>query len=151
MTKDVLVSISGVHMIGNDANDVEVITAGTYYLKKGRHYIIYDEFIEGLNESVKNTIKVGNGTVDIIKSGSTRSHLAFEKDKNNVSCYATPMGQMMVGINTSDIRIDETDDHLLIKIDYTLDVNYEEMSRCTITMDIQSRATAEMHLMGDQA
>ena len=52
MTKDVLVSISGLHMDmdaqipGPDEDDViEVETPATYYSKNGKHYIIYDEIV----------------------------------------------------------------------------------------------------------
>ena len=37
MTKDVLISISGVQLLEGDTNDVELITAGAYYNKNGKH------------------------------------------------------------------------------------------------------------------
>ena len=48
MTKDVLVSISGAHMVDGDSDDVSVITAGSYFCKNGKHYVIYDELIDGV-------------------------------------------------------------------------------------------------------
>lgn len=145
MTKDVLVSISGAHVLEGDSSNVEVITSGSYYYKNGRHYVIYDEMIDGTG-AIKNTIKIGNEAVDVIKSGITRSHMTFEKQKTNISCYVTPYGQMMVGVNTNNIEVDESENKLLVKVDYTLDVNYEEMSRCRLVMDIQSKAMADFHL-----
>ena len=44
MTKDVLLSISGLQFAARDEEDVEpieVITAGDYYKKNGKHYILY--------------------------------------------------------------------------------------------------------------
>lgn len=146
MTKEVLVSISGAHSIDGDTGDVEVITAGNYYYKNGRHYVVYDETVDGVDGPIRNTIKIGQGTVDVIKSGGARSHMVFEAEKKNISCYVTPFGQMMVGVNTNSISVDETENELLVNVDYTLDVNYEQMSRCRLTMDIQSKATAEFHL-----
>ena len=43
MTKDVLVSVRGAHIADGETNNLEVITAGSYYFKNGKHYIIYDE------------------------------------------------------------------------------------------------------------
>ena len=43
MTKDVLLSISGLQFAAQDEEDVEpveVITAGDYYKKNGKHYIL---------------------------------------------------------------------------------------------------------------
>ena len=47
MTKDVLVSVRGAHIADGETNNLEVITAGSYYFKNGKHYIIYDEILEG--------------------------------------------------------------------------------------------------------
>ena len=43
MTKDVLVSVRGAHIADGETNNLEVIMAGSYYFKNGKHYIIYDE------------------------------------------------------------------------------------------------------------
>ena len=41
MTKDVLISISGLQFAGGENSEpVEVITSGSYYKKNGRHYIL---------------------------------------------------------------------------------------------------------------
>ena len=58
MTKDVLVSISGAHMVDGDSDDVSVITAGSYFCKNGKHYVIYDELIDGVEGAIRNTIKI---------------------------------------------------------------------------------------------
>ena len=47
MTKDVLITISGMQMIDGDNSDIEMITTGAYYMKNGKHYITYDEVLEG--------------------------------------------------------------------------------------------------------
>ena len=47
MTKEVLISISGVQFMDQEGQDVEMITKGTYYEKNGKHYILYDEVLEG--------------------------------------------------------------------------------------------------------
>ena len=53
MTKDVLLSISGLHydvagVTEEDENEpIEVITPAAYYFKNGKHYVIYDEVVEG--------------------------------------------------------------------------------------------------------
>ena len=69
MTKDVLITISGVQMLDDDDEDVEMVTRGDYYQKNGKHYIMYDEQMEGFEGTVKNIIKVSPGSVDIIKKG----------------------------------------------------------------------------------
>ena len=47
MTKDVLITISGIQMIDEEDSDVEMIVRGDYYQKNGKHYILYEEMMEG--------------------------------------------------------------------------------------------------------
>ena len=55
MTKDILLKIQGMHFgeqIGEEKDleeeePIEVITAGNYYNKNGKHYIKYEEIMEG--------------------------------------------------------------------------------------------------------
>lgn len=147
MTKDVLITISGVQLADGDNSDVEMITTGDYYQKNGKHYVMYDEVMEGFEGIVKNTIKICPEGLDIIKKGITNVHMTFEKNKKSISCYDTPFGEMMVGINTSKISVDESEDNLKIKVDYSLDINYQHVSDCNIVVDVQSRTTADFHLM----
>ena len=62
MTKDVLVSISGKHIdimndpvegyeTGDDA--IEVVMPANYYCRNGKHYILYDEVLEGMAGNYK--------------------------------------------------------------------------------------------------
>ena len=44
MTKDVLITISGIQTIDGEVNDpIETVTPGEYYFRNGKHYILYDE------------------------------------------------------------------------------------------------------------
>ena len=55
MTKDVLISISGLQFAGGENSEpVEVITSGSYYKKNGRHYILYDEVAEDTAGTTQN-------------------------------------------------------------------------------------------------
>ena len=69
MTKNVLVTISGLHyddsvmMVqeenSNEANSIEVTTPATYYLKNGKHYIVYDEVVEGIPGTIIDAYSAG--------------------------------------------------------------------------------------------
>ena len=102
MTKEVLLTISGLHyettgLVDEDENEnepIEVITPATYYLKNGKHYVVYDEVVEGMPGSIKNKIRVDEeGKLEIMKSGISNTHMVFEKDKINITQYNTPYGE----------------------------------------------------------
>ena len=135
MTKDVLVSVRGAHIADGETNNLEVITAGSYYFKNGKHYIIYDEILEGEEGSIRNTIKANADSVDMIKGGDARAHMIFQENR-----------PMIVGVTTDRIKINEGPDHLKIQIDYTLELNYEQTSQSHIEIDVKSKATAKLNL-----
>lgn len=145
MTKEVLLTISGLHLdTFSDETDeenvpIEVITPATYYLKNGKHYVLYDELVEGMLGSIKNTIKItGDNKLEMKKSGITNTNMVFEKEKINVTQYDTPYGEMMVGVYTKDMKVDVTEDTIDVSIAYALDVNSEKVADCNIVMNIKS-------------
>ena len=139
MTRDVVISISGAQFSEGDQEDVELITTGDYFLKNGKHYIIYDEIEEDGQDVIRNTIKVLPDSIDIIKKGNVSAHMVFERNKKNLACYMTPFGELMVGIDTSDIRVEEEEQLLRVNVDYSLDINYEHESDCSITVSVRPR------------
>lgn len=138
MTKDVLITIRGVHTLDHEDNDVEMIVRGDYYQKNGKHYILYEEILEGAEERVKNVIKISPSSMDIIKKGVTNSHMLFEKNKKNLSCYSTPVGNLVIGIQANHFYVEEQENSIKVNVDYSLDINYEHMSDCRICVDVQS-------------
>ena len=49
MTKEILLSIAGLHLTDGENGNIEVVTAGDYYSRGGKHYILYDEVTEGMS------------------------------------------------------------------------------------------------------
>ena len=138
MTKDVLITIRGVHTLDHEDNDVEMIVRGDYYQKNGKHYILYEEILEGAEERVKNVIKISPSSMDIIKKGVSNSRMLFEKNKKNLSCYSTPVGNLVIGIQANHFYVEEQENSIKVNVDYSLDINYEHMSDCRICVDVQS-------------
>ena len=146
MTQDVLLTLSRMQLNDGESGDVEMITTGAYYQKNGKHYILYDEVLEGYEGVIRNTIKIQPDSMDIIKTGVTNVHMTFERNKKRLTCYATPMGEMMVGLNTRNISIAESENSLKVRVEYSLDINYQHVSECNIVVDIQSRSQAQVNL-----
>ncbi len=148
MTKDVLVTISGLQIMSmaEDSEPVEVITAGDYYKKNNKHYVIYDEVTEGFDGTTKNIIKLQEDCVDITKRGITNVHMIFEKNKKNITCYQTPFGNLMLGIDAKNISIKEDEHDISVNVEYALELNYEHIADCTVKMAIQSKEGSGFHI-----
>ena len=88
MTKEVLISISGLQMAVNDmeSNDdepIEVLSAGTYYFKNGKHYVFFEEVAEGMQGVTKTQLKWKDTEwLEVSKKGLSNVHMIFEKNKN---------------------------------------------------------------------
>ena len=132
MTKEVLINISGLQM----ENPIEMVTTGAYYLKNGKHYILYDELSED-NEITKNVLKIGPNSVERTRKGPQGSHMIFEEGKENLSYYDTPFGSLLLGVNTSNIDWMEEEEQMRLQVDYDLSVNSDHVSKCKIDVNIR--------------
>lgn len=147
MTKEVLVTISGLQFAEDMAQEpMEVITSGDYYKKNGKHYIVYDEVMEGFEEKTKNIVKIGDGYMDITKRGVANVHMMFEKNKKNLTYYYTPYGSLLIGIEATKVDVEETENDLHITVEYALEINYEHMADCKIKMNVKSKTAGDFKI-----
>lgn len=146
MTKDVLISVHGIQFADGSQDNIEMITAGSYYKKNGKHYIVYEEVLEGHEGIVKNVIRIQTDCMEVIKTGLTNIHMTFEQNKKHLSSYATPLGEFMVGLTTKTIVLNEEEDRIKVEVNYSLELNYEHVSECNIQVEVQSRSQAQVNL-----
>jgi len=138
MTKDIIITVIGLQFDIQEHSPLEVITPGRYYFKNNKHYIIYNELSMETGKEVSNVVKIGNNRIDVIKKGDDSAHMVFEPGKKNISYYSTPYGDLLIGINTLDIQLKETDLNIDVNIEYALEINYSHVSDCTISLNIKS-------------
>ena len=136
MTKDVLISIRGMHFENSlDGDNIEVIQQGRYYRRNGMHYLVYEEPVEGTDKTNKNIIKFNEKEMSVTKKGVVNVAMTFcEKEKNHTS-YQTPFGNILIGLDTHDISLLESPKKISLDVSYSLDVNYEFLSDCKIHIE----------------
>lgn len=136
MTKDVFVSITGMQT-SEPSEPVEIINAGNYYKKNDMHYVLYDERIEGFDQVTKNRIKFKPGYLCVSKKGVMNTNMEYDVQKKTLNCYATPFGEIMMGIHTTSVEIEETEEYIIVVADYTLDANDSYLSKCHVKIKIE--------------
>lgn len=143
MTKDVLISLCTVQFnLGETQEDrMQTIISGNYYEKNGRHYILYDEVMEGVSKAVKTKVKISEDMLEIARNGPIGVRMRFEENKKNVTSYNTPYGNILLGISTKKINVIVQPDIIEVDVDYTLDADGGHLSDCSINMKIQSKNT----------
>ncbi len=141
MTQEVLLTLKGLQFDQReeDSDKIETVMVGDYYKRGDKHYVIYEEAMEGFSQATKNRLKFGGHMLELSRSGLVNVHMVFEENKKNLTNYNTPFGQILVGIDTKRIQIEEKPDNITVDVDYALDINYEFLSDCHITVNIASK------------
>lgn len=142
MTKEVIVSICGLQNgAETEGEPIEMIVPGEYYFKNNKHYILYEEVVEGDTKTIKNRIKAEPGMMELTKSGVINTHMLFEENKKNITHYYTPYGALDMGIDAKRVEILETENEIKIQVDYGLEMNQEFVADCDIKIHVKARDT----------
>lgn len=141
MEREVLLALKGLQFAVDEegAQALETITPAEYYKKNDSHYVVYDEVTEGFQDTTKNIIKFRGSHMELTKRGLVNVHMVFEEKKKNMTSYATPFGNILIGIDTDEVVVREDRDQIKVNVAYTLEANYEHMADCKIEMNIRPR------------
>lgn len=142
MTKDVLVKIQGLHfeedVSDEELEQVETICPGEYYYRNQGHYVLFQEMVEGFAEPIKTMIKLRNKELTLTRKGPVNVQMAFTEGKKTMTDYMTPFGNILMGIDTDKLEIEETEDSIKIHIKYVLEANYQYVSDCQIHIEVSA-------------
>ncbi|MDE6312879.1 MAG: DUF1934 domain-containing protein [Lachnospiraceae bacterium] len=139
MTKDVLIKISGMQFMAEQPEEqepIEVITKGEYYYRNQKHYLKYEEMMDGAEGVSACTVKFQENSFELLKKGSSNVHMVFETGKKNVTYYKTPYGNILIGLDTNDIQLQTEGEEISIDVKYGMDVNYDFLANCHIHIGI---------------
>ena len=142
MKKEVVIAIKGLQYEIDKDDALEVISAGEYYYRNGKHYVLFDEIAEdeeGCNGITKSTIKISGDQIELLKKGANNVHMVFQQGQKNMTYYNTVLGNLLIGLDTTDINIEESEDKIEVALNYGLEVNYNFVSDCNIQIRILPR------------
>lgn len=147
MTKEVIITICGLQNgPETDGDPIEMIVAGEYFYKNNKHYILYDEVMEGESQVTKNRIKISNGRMELTKSGVVNVNMIFEENVKNITQYYTPYGALSMGIDAKKVEIAESEHELDVKAEYAMEMNGEFVADCKISINVKSKGIKELRL-----
>ena len=140
MTNDVLVTIQGLQF-GDGASQeeldqIETICPGKFLEKNESRYVMYEEIMEGFEQTIQNRIKIKNDEITVTKKGPFQVQMVFEKNKKTMTEYHTPFGAIMLAMDTQVLEVLEAPNHIHIYIKYGLEANYQFVADCEIIIDI---------------
>ncbi len=141
MQKEYIITVTGTQSVDGEKDKIEVITTGDYVLKNGHRYIKYKEYdSENPNIHLDTVVKVeSDNKVSIIRMGEYSSRLILENGVRHQCHYNTIMGELMMGVYTSEIHNSLTDNggHLTVK--YQLDFYADLVSDNEIHINVKEK------------
>lgn len=146
MTKEILLTLTGLQLFGEENEAVEIVTVGEYYKRGDRHYILYEEAVEGLSGHISNIVKIGENSLEVLKKGLTNTRMVLEKGKRHTCLYQTPYGELSLGFWGREIRIEESDRYIRVNAEYLLEVSEKSMVECTMNLEIRPREAGNLKL-----
>lgn len=84
--------------------------------------------------------------MEVKKKGPLQSEMIFERDRKNTSWYCTPYGSMMAGIEVNSMQVSETSELIQVDVDYSLEMNYEHLADCNITVKVMAKDSGLLRL-----
>lgn len=121
MNEERLLKIIDISSDGVDTDKVEMETTCIYYGTPDNYTVEFDEiFAEDMKSHTVLRVKDGV-CAHLLRRGSINTELIIEKGNRHNCAYATPYGELMVGITAQEISSEAKEDSLRLKMNYTID------------------------------
>ena len=131
MIKDVIIDIETKQTVDGDTDLIEFTTDGRFGFKEGSYFISYDESnlldVEG---EIKTTVFIKpDNSIVLQRKGTYNSKMVIEKGVRNNCFYATPMGELTLGVFGEKIKFDLSDNGGTVCMNYSIDTNMRLLSQ----------------------
>lgn len=119
MSNKIIIKTKQYDVDGN-MDTIELKAYGQIIEKNGSIYIKYNQKEEDME--VKNTIKISEECIKVIKSGSVNSTMTFTKGNKHTNKYATPQGIFLIDTKVNDFKISNGEKKLEVHLDYMIEI-----------------------------
>ena len=119
MSNKIIIKTKQYDVDGN-RDTIELKAYGQIIEKNGSIYIKYNQKEEDME--VKNTIKISEDCIKVIKSGSVNSTMTFTKGNKHTNKYATPQGIFLIDTKVNDFKISNGEKKLEVHLDYMIEI-----------------------------
>ena len=90
-------------------------------------------------QRVKNRFKLSEDRLEISKKGAMNTTMTFQRGEKSSSWYGTPVGDVQLGIEVTDMQLMEGEDEIEMNVAYALEMNSEHVSDSRIRLRIMER------------
>ena len=142
MEKKAWVRIKGIQRDGQGkafSDPVLLETEGSYYLKDGSHYVLYQEPQGDTREIAKSFLQVSERGIKMRKKGKTSSMVQICQQETKPFLYITPYGSLSFSAYGREVSVMESKEKVLAKASYRLEQGENFVAECTLEIEIRIR------------
>lgn len=133
-----MIRVKSVQRDGNDINETEMITKGTFERIDSGYLLKYDETDETGYDGAHTSLKILNGSkIELTRTGSVVSELVIEEGKKHHCLYGTPYGELTVGVLGRRVKSMLTDVGGRAIASYVMDVNAMQMGEYDLSIEVK--------------
>ncbi len=109
-----------------------------YVLRKGTHYLFYEEALEGFPAPFQSQLKIKDGCVELKRTGATTMRMVFETGKSYTTQYSTPYGEFFFEVVTERILFLPSEQGFRLELYYRLENAGEKVDDYRVVFECTS-------------
>lgn len=118
-----IVKIVDRHIQDGEEISCELTTSGEFEVTESGCKIVYNETDEELANCVTTLDVEASDKISMTRSGKYNTEMIIEKDRRHSCYYATPYGELLMGIYAKKIENKVTENGGTLDFSYTIDFN----------------------------
>ena len=137
MKNPAIINILGTQAADGEKEKIEFITDGSFAIRKNKLFIYYNENEASGYEGFTTTITAEPNNITLSRKGKYTTSLLLSKNERHLCHYQTDYGDMMLGVNTSDISLDFNENGGKLYVNYSLEYNNSTISKNSLSIKIK--------------
>ena len=136
-----IMTLRSIQHDGTDTNETELNTEAEFYQDtNGDLVIAYDESETTGMEGASTNLRISpDDMVSVIRTGTFQTHLVVQQGVKHFCHYATPFGEIAVGISAKWLRNAVTPEGGHLEMRYVVDSNSTLLSDNEIIVDLRKQ------------
>ncbi len=137
--KKAIIKITDRHIQDGEEYVCELTTSGEFEVTESGCKVIYSETDEELANCLTSLDVEGSAKISMTRTGKYNTEMIIEKDRRHTCFYATPYGELMMGIYAKSISNDVSENGGTLNFSYTIDFNNAPASENELTVAVKAQ------------
>lgn len=134
--KKAIIKIIDRHVQDGEEYVCELTTSGEFEVTDVGCIVNYTETDEELSNCVTSLMVEGSRKISMTRTGKYNTEMIIEKDRRHTCFYATPYGELIMGVYAKSVENGVAENGGILKFSYTIDFNNTPASENELTVAV---------------